>query len=180
VAKREDFAERGASNREPDLVAKREDFVMGPVRLAGPEDAGVLASLVGTFRDWYGEDAPGDARILRSVERLLDDDGTEFLIAGEPPAAFAQLRFRHSLWTGADDAWLEDLYVDADARRAGLGRALVEACVERARERGCRRIQLDCNERNRAALALYESLGFSAAQPRRWQGGRDLNLTCWL
>ena len=48
------------------------------------------------------------------------------------------------------------------ARGAGLGRALVEAALERARERGCGRIQLDTNEGNIGARALYESLGFSA------------------
>jgi ribosomal protein S18 acetylase RimI-like enzyme len=147
------------------------------VRLASPTDSGTIASLLGAFRDWYGEAAPSDEQIKPSVEGLLEDERTEFLLAGEPPAGFAQLRFRPSVWTGAEDAWLEDVYVGEDARRAGLGRALVEGCLERARQRGCRRIQLDCNERNAAALALYESLGFSAAQPERWRGGRDLYLT---
>jgi ribosomal protein S18 acetylase RimI-like enzyme len=150
---------------------------MASLRLAGPEDAATIADLLAAFRDWYGDDAPSDEQIRRSVERLLEDERTEFLLAGQPPVGFAQLRFRPSVWTGADDAWLEDVYIREDARRGGLGRALVEACQERARRRGCRRIQLDCNERNAAALALYESLGFSAAQPERWQGGRDLYLT---
>ena len=58
------------------------------------------------------------------------------------------------------------------ARRGGLGRALVEAACDHARERGCRRIQLDVNEANRGAVALYESLGFSSwADP---PGGRHL------
>jgi ribosomal protein S18 acetylase RimI-like enzyme len=150
---------------------------MASLRLAGPEDAATIADLLAAFRDWYGDDAPSDEQMRRSVERLLEDERTEFLLAGQPPVGFAQLRFRPSVWTGADDAWLEDVYIREDARRGGLGRALVEACQERARRRGCRRIQLDCNERNAAALALYESLGFSAAQPERWQGGRDLYLT---
>ena len=32
--------------------------------------------------------------------------------------------------------------------------------MERARERGCKRIELDVNEDNAAALALYEACGF--------------------
>ena len=51
-----------------------------------------------------------------------------------------------------------------DARRLGLGRALAEAAIERARERGCRRVQLDVNEVNAEALALYRSLGFDSMQ----------------
>jgi ribosomal protein S18 acetylase RimI-like enzyme len=60
-----------------------------------------------------------------------------------------------------EDCWLEDLFVSADARGRGVGRALVDAAVERARARGCRRIQLDVNEQNGEALALYRSTGFT-------------------
>jgi ribosomal protein S18 acetylase RimI-like enzyme len=58
------------------------------------------------------------------------------------------------------------------ARGGGVGRALAQAAIARARERGCRRIELDVNEDNPAALALYEGLGFSAWVDRA--GGRNL------
>jgi GNAT superfamily N-acetyltransferase len=111
------------------------------------------------------------------VRRLGADPDTEFLLAGNPARGFAQLRFRLSAWTGTDDAWLEDVFVEPEARGRGIGRALAEACIERARIRGCKRIQLDANERNAPALALYGSLGFETGSPRRWDGGRDLYLT---
>jgi ribosomal protein S18 acetylase RimI-like enzyme len=150
------------------------------IRLAEADDRGAVAALIAGFRDYYDEDEPTDDTIERVVGELLADDRTEFLLAGEPPLGVAQLRFRPSLWTGTDDAWLEDLFVNPDARRAGAGRALVEACVERARVRGCRRIQLDANENNPGAVALYESLGFSAMTPGRFDGGRNLYFTRWL
>ena len=99
-----------------------------------------------------------------SVERLITDPATEFLlgsVAGEAPAGIVQLRYRHSVWTGTDDAWLEDLFVQESARGTGLGRALTEFAFVRAAERGCARIQLDVNAGNAPARALYESLGFS-------------------
>ena len=114
------------------------------------------------FRDWQGRDEPSDASIEESVRRLLADANTEYLLAGDPPMGVLQLRFRHSVWTGTDDAHLEDLFVEASARGSGLGRALVDAALERARERGCTRIELDANERNEEAVALYESVGFSS------------------
>ena len=63
-------------------------------------------------------------------------------------------------WLDAEDCELEDLFVREEAQGRGLGRALVEATIERARERGCRRIQLDTGEENVPAISLYESLGF--------------------
>jgi ribosomal protein S18 acetylase RimI-like enzyme len=117
------------------------------------------------FRDWMGRDEPSDESIRRTAAVLLRDADTEFLLASPdddaPPAGVCQLRYRLSVWTGAPDCWLEDLFVRADARGRGLGRSLVEAAVEQARERGCLRIELDVNEENREALALYRSAGFT-------------------
>jgi ribosomal protein S18 acetylase RimI-like enzyme len=98
------------------------------------------------------------------VQRILADADAEFLLAaqedGGAPAGVLQLRFRWSFWKGAPDAWLEDLFIAADARRSGLGDALVRLAIERARARGARRIELDCFEDNAPALALYERNGF--------------------
>ena len=150
------------------------------VRLAGPGEEADVASLIAGFRDFYEEAEPDDEQIARMVAELLADRGTEFLLVGEPTVGVAQLRFRPSVWTGTEDAWLEDLFVVEGARRAGAGRALAHGCVERARARGCKRIQLDANERNDAALALYESLGFSSATADRFDGGRNLYFTRWI
>jgi ribosomal protein S18 acetylase RimI-like enzyme len=132
---------------------------------AGAGDVDAVASLIAAFRSWWGKEEPTLEQIRATTTLLLDDPDTEFLLAapgdGAPAAGICQLRYRLSVWTGTDDCWLEDLYVDDSARGTGLGRALVEAAFERARERGCRRIELDVNEQNTAAIALYESLGFT-------------------
>jgi GNAT superfamily N-acetyltransferase len=150
------------------------------VRTAASGEEAEVASLIAGFRDFYGEAEPDNEQIARMVAELLGDQRTEFLLVGEPAVGVAQLRYRRSVWTGAEDAWLEDLFVVDGARRGGAGRALVQGCVDRARARGCKRIQLDANERNDAALALYESLGFSSATSERFDGGRNLYLTRWI
>lgn len=148
--------------------------------MAAPEEAEVVADLLGGFRDWWGYAAPSDAGMRASVERLIAaPQTTEFLLgapdARSPAAGVCQLRFRHSVWTGGDDAWLEDLYVRDAARRTGLGRALAAFAVERAHTRGCGRIQLDVNTANAPAHALYRSLGFeSYADP---PGGETLMMS---
>lgn len=135
-----------------------------------------VARLLIAFRDWLEASTPTEDSVRDSVSRLIVDPATEFLLAGAPTAAgVCQLRFRHSLWTSSDDCWLEDLFVEDRARGRGVGRALVEAAFERARERGAARIELDTNEGNTTAVALYESLGFSASSKAHGaRAGRDL------
>ena len=131
---------------------------------ASSDEAREVARLLGAFRDWWGSSEPGEPAMQRSVELIMDEGDGEFLLvaAGDgPPEGVCQIRFRRSVWTSAHDCWLEDLYVSDRARGAGMGRALVEAAVARARSRGCRRIELDVNEQNEAALALYRACGFT-------------------
>jgi GNAT superfamily N-acetyltransferase len=139
--------------------------------VAGNDEAEAVAALLVAFRDDMGSGWPSENAFLASVERLLEDRDTEFLLAtvddDSPPAGVLQLRFRLSVWRAAPDAWLEDLFVHEHARRAGVGDALVTLAVERATE-------LDANEANEAALALYARHGFSARS--KLGTGRDLFL----
>lgn len=143
---------------------------------AEPHEAEVVARLIVEFRDHLGLDWPSENAFLAGVERLIEQPDTAFLLGAPhedaPPSGVAQIRFRYGLWWAAEDCLLEDLFVRADARGAGVGRALVQSVVELATERGCRRVELDVNEANAAALAVYDSFGFSAQDDR--YGGRNM------
>ena len=58
-------------------------------------------------------------------------------------------------------ATIEDVVVDSDYRGNGIGRALVEHCVELAREAGCISIHLTSAPFREEANRLYQRLGFS-------------------
>jgi ribosomal protein S18 acetylase RimI-like enzyme len=143
------------------------------VRLASRADATSITELLAAFRDSLGKPAPSRDEIEASVRRILEEPSSEFLVAreGSRDAGIAQVRYRWSVWTTAEDCWLEDVFVREDCRRVGLGRALVVAVIARARNRGCRRIELDVDERNRSAIELYERVGFSRESKGR---GRSL------
>ena len=146
---------------------------MARVFVATPDNVRDVARLIAAFRDWQGRDGALRRRsIADTVRRLLADPNAEFLLAGDPAAGVCQLRYRLSVWTGTDDCCLEDLFVEEAGRGSGMGRALVEAAVARARERGCARMDLDANEANEPALALYRSVGFDSWSAAA--GGNDL------
>jgi ribosomal protein S18 acetylase RimI-like enzyme len=139
-------------------------------------EAETVAGLLVEFRNHLHVDWPSDNAFLAGVERLMEDPATLYLLGApdpdSPPAGVAQVRFRLGIWWAATDCFLEDLSVRAGALGTGLGRALVEATVAAARERDCRRVELDANDRNDAAQGLYRSLGFSAQDDR--YGGQNL------
>ena len=60
-------------------------------------------------------------------------------------------------WTPTPVCYLEDLYVDADRRGSGIGRALIQDAVDRAREGGLSRVYWHTKADNAEARRLYES-----------------------
>ncbi|MBX6364377.1 MAG: GNAT family N-acetyltransferase [Gemmatimonadetes bacterium] len=68
-------------------------------------------------------------------------------------------------------AWpeLRLLAVAPEARGQGIGRALVEECVRRARRRGATALGLHTSASMRVAIRLYERLGFVRAPEHDFQ-----------
>lgn len=67
------------------------------------------------------------------------------------------------------DAVLRMLAVAPRARRHGVGRALTEECISRARDLGCRRLVLSTAVRMTAARSIYEKLGFERNPAADWE-----------
>ena len=57
-------------------------------------------------------------------------------------------------------SWIEDVVVDTEARRQGIGEALTRAGVEHARMLGARTVDLTSRPAREAANRLYQRCGF--------------------
>jgi ribosomal protein S18 acetylase RimI-like enzyme len=130
------------------------------VRLAGSGDAEVIGRLLHDFNTEFDYDTPGAEAVAKRIGELLESGDVTVLLAGDGPEGLALLRFRPSLWSETLDCYLEELYVVPDRRGQGLGRALMEAAMDHARERGAGYMDLGTAETDTAARALYEKLGF--------------------
>lgn len=131
------------------------------IRRAGAGDAANVARLLHDFNSEYDEPTPSVPALTERVGELLGDGAITVLLAGDPPLGFALFRLRPSLWAKAGDTYLEELYVTPEQRRKGIGRALLEASIEAARESGANHFELTTGETDTEARALYESRGFT-------------------
>jgi ribosomal protein S18 acetylase RimI-like enzyme len=131
------------------------------VRVAEPEDADAISRLLHDFNTEFHEPTPGPARLAERLRELLSGGDTVVLLAGSAPDGVAVLRLRVSIWAEGLECYLAELYVVPAQRGRGLGRALMRAAMETAREKGADYMDLNTGEGDVVARALYESLGFS-------------------
>jgi GNAT superfamily N-acetyltransferase len=144
----------GANDREPRDSAPA-------IRRADPKDAVDVARLLHDFNSEYEEPTPGIEALTERGRRMLAEGEMTVLLAGEPPHGLTMIRLRPSIWTGALDAYLEELYVAPPHRGEGSGRALLEGAMDVARRAGAAHIDLGTSEDDTAARGLYESCGFT-------------------
>lgn len=125
-------------------------------RLVGRPDPALAALHARAFAD--GAERPWS---LDELAALADGAGVTVLAAGEPPDGFAMLR------VAADEAELLTLAVDPDRRRAGLGRALLDAAMDGAARQGAAAMLLEVASGALAAQALYRAAGFVVVGRRK-------------
>jgi RimJ/RimL family protein N-acetyltransferase len=148
-----DFRIRHADPSDADQLTRLADAVS-----AEPE--GWLISVAGEWRS-----AGDERRFLKALRRY--PHAAVFVAEREDGALVGRLsvgRDPHPASTHVADV---GLMVAFDARRQGVGRALMEAAVEWAREAGVRKLELHVFPWNEAALALYDAFGFEREGYRR-------------
>lgn len=62
------------------------------------------------------------------------------------------------IWILDDSAQLIQLAVSPKHRRCGVGQQLLKTLMDSARERGCKKMELEFREENSAARSLYEKM----------------------
>lgn len=91
--------------------------------------------------------------------RILDPDVPLFARVAERAGTlvgFADAVVHPATWTAGPSCYLEDLFVDPEARGGGIGRRLIEDLAGLARARGWARLYWHTHEGNAAARALYD------------------------
>lgn len=69
---------------------------------------------------------------------------------------FAHYNIHRSTWTDGYYCYLEDLFMDENARGMGVGRSLIEAVQQIARDKKCVRLYWVTDKGNQRARGLYD------------------------
>lgn len=133
-------------------------------RKAVLEDVDQLVPLFDAYRQFYKQasDLEGARKFL--TDRIERNESVVFMTFEEGNAlGFTQLYPQLSS-VGMDRNWLlNDLYVDAGARKIGVATQLLEAARAWGKETGARWLMLETGADNYAAQALYEKAGWHRA-----------------
>jgi ribosomal protein S18 acetylase RimI-like enzyme len=113
--------------------------------------------LVEPIEEGYGRWLVRTSKSDASILLVAETEGPEPRVVGY---AWATLEERDWMMLLDACAALQDIWVDEDARRHGVARALLEGIAERARAKGAPRIVLSTAAKNEAAQRFFEAMGF--------------------
>lgn len=144
-------------------------------RATFPADAGALRDLLLGYIDALMTEMPEEAEAFRQkydpakIDALVElcrvqnaRPAGDLLLGftGDAPVACGMFRS-----FGPGVAEIQRVYVSPAARGLGAGRAMVEALMAQAKADGHRLVRLDTGRGLKAAIALYERLGFTECPP---------------
>jgi GNAT superfamily N-acetyltransferase len=115
----------------------------------------VKASLADIEQSLFGAEANAQAVICRINNQAI---------------GFAVYFFNYSTWLGKPGLYLEDLFVSAEHRGCGAGKAMLKYLANVALAKNCGRFEWNVLDWNEPAIKFYQSIG---AKPQdEWVGYR--------
>ncbi len=133
-----------------------------PVRALREEDRATWEVVWQQYLAFYDESLAGE--VTDHVFSRLTDPGDREMFSlvavdgRDDVVGLAHVIVHANTWSDRDDAYLEDLAVRDDVRGRGVGRALIEALVERGRAQGWRRVHWHTEDGNARARRLYDGV----------------------
>ena len=129
---------------------------------AETKDASEVARL--SLLLWPEHDIEEMEREFRELIQM--DDAAVFLALEGEAVGFAQCQLRRDYVEGTESSpvgYLEGIFVARPCRNRGYARALLAACQDWARARGCTEFASDCELTNSESLAFHLRMGFLEA-----------------
>jgi len=121
-----------------------------------------LLLLISAYQRFYEVADIDERRNREFFSRFIEPSDDGLLIAASVDgeiAGFACMYWFFSSTQAVETVLMNDLFVADDRRGRGVGRALIDACVEVARERGAHHLEWATAPDNTTAQRLYDATG---------------------
>jgi len=128
-------------------------------------DHHLVTTLFNSYRVFYKQISDMELAENYIKARLQNNESVIFVVLVDVdgaaiPAGFTQLYPRLSSVRATKNWLLNDLYVDANFRKEGIGEALIKTAMDFARNDGATYVKLETAFDNYTAQSLYEAIGF--------------------
>jgi|SRR5215813_1039695 len=127
---------------------------MGFIRGASENEAETIARIINAAFEIEREFREGERTSAAEVRKLMASE--TFLVAEQMGKLVAVVEVR----VRGAKGYFGMLAVDVSARRAGLGRALVEAAEDHCRRAGCTLMTMSTGEDRTELIPYYERMGY--------------------
>ena len=125
-------------------------------RVATPDEAPALARLINDAFIVEAFFKIGDRTSAEEIRQLMQAGGEFLVLEGAPAALFACVYLK----VAGERAYFGMLSIDPARQRQGLGRQIIGAVEARARERGCRIMDIHIVNLREDLLPYYRGLGY--------------------
>lgn len=128
------------------------------IRPATEHDFEAVYQLLIEFAAFHGS----SDKVYTTVEQLKQDkDLFQCLVAETDDkhiVGFASHFFCYYSWSGKA-LYIDDLYVTQSLRKQGIGKALLDAVVQKAKNNNCFKVRWQTSKWNSNAIAFYKNYG---------------------
>ncbi len=133
-------------------------------------EAVIVADLFNNYRIFYNQESDLNLAATYIQDRLTNNESIIFvafsLENNEPkPIGFTQLYPGYSSVRAVKYWTLNDLYVEQDYRKGGVGALLINTVIDFAQKDNATKIELSTGIDNVTAQRLYDKIGFIRQQP---------------
>ncbi|GAB3935953.1 GNAT family N-acetyltransferase [Mucilaginibacter myungsuensis] len=114
------------------------------IKRIGLDEADLVIELFDRYRVFYKQASDRALAEQFITERLSSNESVVFVaMMGEQAVGFTQLYPKYSSMRAVRNWILNDLYVDADHRKFGIGTKLIQAARDFAKDAGAKFVQLE-------------------------------------
>jgi GNAT superfamily N-acetyltransferase len=131
------------------------------------EEYELLQPLIAAYQRFYEVEEIDEERNRRFFRRFLSPSEDGLLLGARAEGRFlgyACLYWHFTSTRARETVLMNDLYVEPEARGRGVGRALIEASADVARERGAAQLEWATAPDNHTAQRLYDSTGAARSE----------------